>query len=104
MLFPLALMSWLLIGLIVGLAARRMLPGGTVLNGLGSALAGIGGALAGGLLATWLGFGGLAGYDLRALATATLGAVLGSLLGLAFKFKATGDEKQSSKAAPSGRG
>ncbi len=76
----LGLLSWLAIGLIAGLSASPMLPGTPGL-GRGLALAaGLGGALAGGLLATVLGFGGLAAYDLRSLATATLAAVLGLLL------------------------
>ncbi len=104
MLVPFGLISWLLIGLAIGLAARRMLPGGILLSGVGSVLAGIGGALLGGVLATWLGFGGLAGYDLRALATATLGAVLGCLVVLALRLRPNQHEKRGSKAAPLGRG
>ncbi len=76
----LGLLSWILIGLISGLSAARLLPGEPPL-GWGWALsAGVGGALGGGLLATTLGFGGLAAYDLRSLATATLGALLALLL------------------------
>jgi uncharacterized membrane protein YeaQ/YmgE (transglycosylase-associated protein family) len=41
---------------------------------------GLTGALAGGLLATVLGFGGLASFDWRGLATATLAAVLSLLV------------------------
>jgi uncharacterized membrane protein YeaQ/YmgE (transglycosylase-associated protein family) len=36
---------------------------------------GIWGAVLGGVLATWLGFGGLVSYDLRSVATAVLAAV-----------------------------
>ncbi len=76
----LGLLSWLAIGLIAGLSASLMLPGEPRLGrGLGLA-AGLAGALAGGLLATALGFGGLAAYDVRSLATATLAAVLSLLL------------------------
>ena len=76
----LGLLSWILIGLAAGLSADRMLPGEPPLGQARAALAGVAGALAGGLLATALGFGGLAGFDVRALATATLTSVLGLLL------------------------
>ncbi len=57
-----------------------MLPGTPRLGrGLGLA-AGLAGALAGGLLATALGFGGMAAYDVRSLVTATLAAVLSLLV------------------------
>ncbi len=76
----LGLLSWILIGLTAGLAARRFLPGQPPLGTVAATLAGLAGALTGGLLATALGFGGLAAFDVRALATATLTSVLGLLL------------------------
>lgn len=80
MLWMLGLYSWLLTGLAAGLLAAGFLPGQPRLNPLFATLTGVGGALAGGFLATLLGFGGLMGFDWRALATATLGAVLALLL------------------------
>ncbi len=75
----LGLLSWILIGLVSGALARR-LPGAPPL-GWGALLGtGLLGALAGGLLATALGFGGMAGFDARALVIATLGAMLALLL------------------------
>ena len=41
---------------------------------------GIAGALLGGLLATYLGFGGLSGFDVRSFVIATLGAFVLLLL------------------------
>ncbi len=76
----LGLLSWLAIGLIAGLSACRLLPGRPPLGWGTSIAVGIGGALAGGLLATALGFGGMAAYDVRSLVTANLGAVLCLLL------------------------
>ena len=76
----LGLLSWLAIGLIAGVSAGRMLPGEPPLSRTRATGAGLGGALAGGLLATALGFGGLAAYDPRSLVTATLSAVLCLLL------------------------
>lgn len=77
---PLGLLSWLLIGLGIGLTGYRLLPGGARLGGAGSVGAGLAGSLGGGLLATWLGFGGFLGYDLRSLAVAALGGILVVLL------------------------
>ncbi len=76
----LGLLSWLAIGLIAGLSASRMLPGEPRLGWAPAIGAGLGGAIAGGLLATVLGFGGMAAYDPRSLVTATLAAVTCLLL------------------------
>lgn len=75
----LGLFSWILVGLVAGLAAARLFPGSPRMGaGLGVGL-GLGGAITGGLLATYLGFGGLAGYDPRSLVAATLTSVLALL-------------------------
>lgn len=73
------LLSWLVAGALLALALRwlppwrrRSLPG--VLA------AGVAGAIAGGVLATLLGFGGLAALDPRSLATAALATLLALLL------------------------
>jgi uncharacterized membrane protein YeaQ/YmgE (transglycosylase-associated protein family) len=73
---PLGLLSWLLMGLVTGVAGVFLLPGRPRLHAFTLAVLGVAGALLGGLVATVLGFGGVAGYDPRALVTATLGAVL----------------------------
>ncbi len=80
MIVPLGLISWLLMGLAAGLLGAWLLPGRPPLGRALAATTGAGGALLGGLLATVLGFGGLAGWDLRGQATATLGAILCLLL------------------------
>lgn len=76
----LGLISWLAIGVFTGAFAARLLPGHPRLALAPAILVGIGGALAGGVAATALGFGGLAGFDVRALAVATLAAVLALLV------------------------
>ena len=58
-------------------ARKSSSPGGCV----GNVLLGIVGALAGGAVATYLGFGGLLGFDWRGLVTAILTALLAILLG-----------------------
>lgn len=76
----LGLISWILAGLVTGLAAWAFLPGPARPGALAAPLVGVGGALAGGLLATLLGFGGLASYDLRALTVAALVSLVGLVL------------------------
>jgi hypothetical protein len=73
------LASWCGAGLLLAVLLRLLPPwrGSSWLSALASGLAG---GLGGGVLATALGFGGLAGLDLRALATAALGALLALLL------------------------
>ncbi len=76
------LISWLVTGLIVGLAARLLLPGPT--TWVASMSAALLGALVGGTAATVLAMGGLAELDTRSLViaflTATLAVILTQLL------------------------
>lgn len=71
------ILSWLVIGLLAGSVARYLLwrdptgPGCIL-----TILVGLAGALVGGFLATALGFGGVAAFDVQSLVTATLGAIL----------------------------
>lgn len=72
-------LSWCGVGLLLALVLRLLAPWRG--RSWWSALAvGLAGALGGGLLATALGFGGLVGFDPRALSTAALGALLSLLL------------------------
>jgi uncharacterized membrane protein YeaQ/YmgE (transglycosylase-associated protein family) len=66
-------LAWIVLGLIAGIIARMLVPGG-LFTAIGL---GILGALLGGWLSTHLGFGGLAGdLDWRNLVIALLGSVL----------------------------
>ena len=76
MILFLGLLSWLLLGLLVGLFAARFLPGRPKLSAGSTVWIGMGAALVGGLISSWFGFGGLATYDPRALATALLTSLL----------------------------
>ena len=76
---PLGLFSWLLAGLALALLSIRLLPGRPRLGLLAGLGAGCGGAAVGGLLATWLHFGGLAAWDLRSFVVASLAAMLALL-------------------------
>lgn len=70
------IVAWLLLGLVVGVLAKWIMPGrdpGGLLVTIGI---GIAGAFVGGYLATALGLGSITGFDLASLAIATGGAVL----------------------------
>jgi uncharacterized membrane protein YeaQ/YmgE (transglycosylase-associated protein family) len=70
------LLSWIGIGLLAGAVGKFLLPGkdpGGLLLTIGI---GIVGAVVGGVLSTFLGFGGLSGFDIRSFVVATLGSIL----------------------------
>lgn len=73
------LLSWLGAGLALALLLH-LLPPWRPLPRLGVLAVALLGALGGGALATALGFGGLAGFDPRSLATAALAGLLAALL------------------------
>ena len=69
------IVSWLVLGLIVGALAKWIMPGkdpGGILVTIGI---GIAGAFVGGLLASALGLGTVTGFNLGSLAIATAGAL-----------------------------
>ena len=72
--------SWILMGLLAGVVAKFLLPGKDPGGCVLTVLIGIAGALLGGFLATYLGFGGLSGFDIRSFVIATLGAFVLLLL------------------------
>ncbi len=70
------ILSWILLGLIVGVLAKFLMPGkdpGGILITIGL---GIAGAFVGGFLSSFLGFGTVSGFDFRSLIIATGGAFL----------------------------
>lgn len=70
------ILSWIILGLIVGALARWIVPGRDPAGCLLTAVLGIAGALLGGFLASLLGIGSVTGFDLRSVAIAVAGAVL----------------------------
>jgi len=70
------LVSWVVFGLLAGALAKWILPGKDPSGCLVTVALGIAGALLGGLLATFLGFGGISGFDWRSLAVAIAGSLL----------------------------
>ena len=70
------LISWVLFGLIAGIVAKLLMPGKDPGGCIVTSLIGIAGALLGGFIATALGFGGVAAWDLRSFVVAVIGAIL----------------------------
>jgi uncharacterized membrane protein YeaQ/YmgE (transglycosylase-associated protein family) len=85
--------SWILIGLIAGAVGKFLLPGKDPGGCITTVLIGIAGALLGGFLATYLGYGGISGFDIRSLVIATLGAILLLLVLRLFKGKKKRSER-----------
>ena len=70
------ILSWILLGLVVGVLAKWILPGKDPGGFIVTILLGIAGALVGGYLATLLGLGAVTGFNLGSLAIAIAGAIL----------------------------
>ena len=70
------ILSWIVMGLIVGLLAKFIMPGKDPGGIIITILLGIGGGLLGGYLGTVLGLGTVSGFDLRSFLLATGGAIL----------------------------
>ena len=69
-------LAWILLGLVVGILAKWIMPGKDGGGFFMTILLGIGGAFVGGYLSTLLGFGDVTGFNLNSLVIATLGALL----------------------------
>ncbi len=70
------ILSWILMGLIVGLLAKFIMPGKDPGGIIITVLLGIGGGLLGGLIGSYLGIGNVTGFDVRSILIATGGAIL----------------------------
>ena len=70
------LLSWVVFGLIAGALAKFVFPGRDPGGCIITIIIGIVGALLGGFIATWLGFGGISGFDIRSFVIAILGMIL----------------------------
>lgn len=72
----LGLISWIVLGLIAGIVAKMLLPGKNPGGCILTTIIGMIGAVVGGMISTFLGFGGIRSFDLRSMAIAILGAVI----------------------------
>ena len=70
------LLSWIVLGLVVGVLAKWIASGRQPPAIVMTILLGVGGALVGGFLGSELGLGTVRGFDLRSLALALGGALL----------------------------
>ena len=68
--------TWIILGLIVGVIAKFIMPGKDPGGFIITILLGIAGAFVGGFIATRLGFGSVTGFDIRSLIIAVIGAFI----------------------------
>jgi uncharacterized membrane protein YeaQ/YmgE (transglycosylase-associated protein family) len=74
------ILSWIVLGLVVGVLAKWIMPGPDPGGIVVTILLGIGGSVVGGFLGSLLGLGSVSGFNLGSLVLAVLGA-LGLLWG-----------------------
>lgn len=79
------IISWIAMGLIVGLLAKAIMPGKDPGGFIITILLGIGGALLGGYLGTVLGLGTVSGFNFKSILIATGGSILILLIYRALK-------------------
>ena len=70
------LFSWLVMGLIVGVLAKFIMPGKDPGGLIVTSLLGIAGAFVGGFLGSNLGFGSVTGFNMGSILLATGGAII----------------------------
>jgi uncharacterized membrane protein YeaQ/YmgE (transglycosylase-associated protein family) len=70
------ILSWILLGLIVGLLAKWIMPGKDPGGVIVTMLLGIAGALVGGAIASFIGLGTVTGINIGSIIIAVLGAIL----------------------------
>jgi uncharacterized membrane protein YeaQ/YmgE (transglycosylase-associated protein family) len=68
--------SWIVMGLIVGIIAKFIMPGKDPGGIIVTSLIGIGGGLVGGYIGSYLGLGTVTGFDIGSILLAVSGAVL----------------------------
>lgn len=79
------ILSWIILGLVVGIIAKLLMPGKDPGGIFMTIILGIAGAIGGGIISSAIGFGKVTGFDIRSLIIAVGGAVL--LLVIYRKFK-----------------
>jgi uncharacterized membrane protein YeaQ/YmgE (transglycosylase-associated protein family) len=71
-----SVLSWIVLGLIVGAIAKLLMPGKDPGGLIATVLIGIAGAMIGGWAGTRLGFGTVTGFDIGSLALAVGGSIV----------------------------
>lgn len=70
------LLSWIVLGLVVGVLAKWIMPGPDGGGFVLTTLLGVAGAFVGGFIGSLLGLGDVSGFNFGSLALATVGALL----------------------------
>jgi uncharacterized membrane protein YeaQ/YmgE (transglycosylase-associated protein family) len=70
------LLSWLVLGLVVGVIAKFLMPGKDPGGFVITIILGIAGAFVGGFFGSRIGFGTVSGFDMRSLMIAVGGAII----------------------------
>jgi len=70
------ILAWIVIGLIVGVLAKWLMPGPDPGGTIMTILLGVAGALVGGAIASALGLGSFTGFNIGSIVIAVLGAML----------------------------
>ena len=68
--------AWIILGLAAGALARWFMPGDDKMSWLMTFILGVAGSFVGGFLASFIGMGGGAGFNLYSLISATIGAFI----------------------------
>ena len=74
------LLLWIILGLIVGVIAKWIMPGKEPGGMIATIILGIAGAFVGGLISSFLGFGRFSGFTIPSIFFAVIGAIV--LLGI----------------------
>jgi uncharacterized membrane protein YeaQ/YmgE (transglycosylase-associated protein family) len=70
------IVSWIVLGLVVGVLGKWLMPGKDPGGFFVTIAIGIAGAIVGGFLATQLGIGSVTGFNFRSLAIAVIGSMI----------------------------
>lgn len=70
------ILAWIVMGLIVGVLAKFIMPGRDPGGFIITVALGIGGAFVGGYIGSLLGIGAVSGFNLASIFIATLGAIV----------------------------
>jgi uncharacterized membrane protein YeaQ/YmgE (transglycosylase-associated protein family) len=70
------IISWIILGLVVGVIAKLLMPGKDPGGIIITILLGVAGAVGGGYISSAIGFGRVTGFDLRSLIIAVCGSLV----------------------------
>ena len=70
------ILSWIILGLVVGVIAKFLMPGKDPGGIFITIILGIAGAIGGGFISAAIGFGEVTGFDLRSLIIAVGGSII----------------------------